>query len=106
MSNKTDAQWIFNALDLAASTCQTIDEANACNACPLYTACIDVNAITDIAFEITAEQWTDFLDFAEDIDEYLEDREINSEENQRALYADFQRKYEVEERMIDEEYGL
>lgn len=106
MSNKNDAQWIFNALDLAASTCQTIDEAGACRGCPLYEACIDANDLMDIAFEITPEQWKDFLDFADDIDDYLEDREINSEENQRALYADFQRKLEIEERMIDEEYGL
>ena len=103
MNNKADAQWLANALDLAAATCQTIDEAGACRGCPLYSACIDANNLTDIAFEVTAAQWHDFLDFAEDVDDYLADQEIDSEENQRALYADFRRKYEVEEAIIDKE---
>lgn len=105
MNNKADAQWLANALDLAATTCQTIDECGACRGCPLYSACIDANNLTDIAFEITAEKWKDFLDYAEDALNCT-DEDYDSEENQRALYADFQRKYELEERMIDEEYGL
>lgn len=102
MNNKADAQWLANALDLAATTCQTIDECGACRGCPLYSACIDANNLTDIAYEVTADQWKDFLDYAEDIENYI-DEYIDSKENQRALYADFRRKYEIEEAIIDKE---
>lgn len=104
MSNKADAQWLANALDLAAAACQTIEECGACRGCPLYSACIDVSAITAVA-DVTPERWKDFLDYAEDVVNYTED-DYYSEENQRALYADFQRKYEAEEKMIDEEWEI
>lgn len=102
MNNKADAQWLANALDLAAATCQTIEEAGACRGCPLFSACIDANNLTDIVYVVTADQWKDFLDYAEDVEDYI-DEYIDSRENHRALYADFQRKYEVEEKIIDEE---
>lgn len=104
MSNKADAQWLANALDLAAAACKTIEDCSACRGCPLYSACIDVNCITAIAEEVTPEKWKDFLDYAEDVVNCTDDDDYYSEENQRALYADFQRKYEAEERMIEEEY--
>lgn len=100
MSNKTDAQWILNALDLAADTCQTIQENGGCDRCPLYTTCLDENNFLDVAYAFNVDHWRDFLGFADDINGYI------SNEDAEALYWDDRRKMEIEERMIDEEYGL
>lgn len=101
-----DIQRIQEAMNLLALACDNINEGGACEKCPLHSdKCLDDMAVKDFAEEMTAKSLEEFLGFADDVQEYLEELEINSEENQRALHADFQRKYEAEERMIDE-WGL
>lgn len=101
-----DIQRIQEAMNLLALACDNINEGVACDKCPLFSdKCLEDMAVKDFAEEMTTKSLEEFLGFADDVQEYLEELEINSEENQRALHADFQRKYEAEERMIDE-WGL
>lgn len=101
-----DIKRIQEAMNLLVVACDNIIEGSACEKCPLYSdKCLDDMAVKDFAEEMTTKSLEEFLGFADDVQEYLEELEINSEENQRALHADFQRKYEAEERMIDE-WGL
>lgn len=100
-----DVRMIMGALDLMHSACEKIHEYGDCAKCPIRAYCFEDTSPLDIAENVTAGQFEEFLGLADDVQEWLEDQEINSEENQKALYADWQRKYEAEERMIDEEWG-
>lgn len=99
MSTKTDAYWIMNALDLAASACENISNAGACPQCPLYGTCIDESDLTDVAYSFTVSKWDDFLALSDDVADYI------NESDAKADYEDQKRQIDIEEQMIDEKWG-
>ena len=97
MAKKSDGQWLANALDLAAGSCQTIVDAHGCDRCPLYGTCLDDSTFTDVALSFTAGHWWDFLDLAEELEGYI------SEEDAAAMYWDSLRDRDID-MALEEEY--
>ena len=100
MGNKSDGQWILNALDLAASACQSITDAGACEVCPIHGACLEDSCLTDVAYALSARHWRDFLDLADDVQGYVRSDEAEAD------YWDGERKAASEELAIDEKWGI
>ena len=95
--------WEFGeALDKLYQACDSIRYADECDNCPLEYKCIAVNTFWTVAREVPFEIFEEMLDYAEDCRDTTDERDI---ENEYALYADAQCKADLEERMIDEEYG-
>lgn len=83
---KKDAQWIINAVDLALSACENIQEAGACDRCPLFGTCLDDNSFLDVATSFNTDHWKDFLGLSDDVIDYI------SEQDYIANRADMERK--------------
>lgn len=93
--NKEEAKLIYEAFEILLNACENIKDYDQCGECPLRYMCIED---TDESMATTAElmspsSWQEFL-------EYSENAEFSKAERD-AQYADFMRKYEAEERMID-----
>ena len=101
-----DVKMILDALSLLHTACENIEGMGACDKCPIRKNCLEDTSPLDIAEDVTVKQLDEFLGLSDDVEEYLEEQEINSDENQRALYADWQRQCDIEEQMIDEEWGI
>ena len=93
-----DAREIARAFDLVNTACAEIKDHDRCEDCPLHYICLEEDAVIDIADLVSANTWDEFLDFADNVE--------FTEADLEAQHADFLRKFEEEERMIDEEYGL
>ena len=95
--------WEFgDALDRLYEACDTINKAEACEECPLGCKCIVTNTFYTLAKEVPFEMFEEMLSYAEDCSDMTE----RDPDNERALYEDRQRQIDIEERMIDAEWGL
>lgn len=94
-----DAREISRAFDLIFEACNNIKDHGACGECTLRYICLEDadTTVLDLADLISASTWDEFLNYADNV--------TFSKEDMDAQYADFMRKYEAEERMIDDEYG-
>ena len=101
-----DVKMILDSLSLLHTACENINGLGACDKCPIRINCLESTSPLDIAEDVTAKQFDEFLGFSDDVEDYLENQAIFTDENQRALYADWQRKSEAEEQMIDAEWGI
>lgn len=92
-----DAKEIAKAFDLIATACAEIKDHNRCEDCPLKYICLEEETTIEISDFISAGTWDEFLMFADKVE--------FGDEDLAAQHADFTRKYEEEERLIDEYYG-
>ena len=92
-----DAKEIVKAFDLIGTACAEIKDHDRCEDCPLHSLCLEEECAMEFADLVNASLWDEFLDFADNVEFKQEDLD--------AQYADFMRKYEEEERLIDDEYN-
>lgn len=92
-----DAKEIARAFDLIGTACAEIKDHSQCEGCPLKYLCLEEEVAIEFADLINEGTWDEFLTYADNIGFRGEDLD--------AQYADFMRKFEEEERMIDEYYG-
>lgn len=91
-----DIKGIIEALDLICEACGEIKDYDRCEDCPICSTCMEEESLTELADSVSQETWERFFDFANHVE--------FSEADLEAQHADFMRKYEEEERMIDDEY--
>jgi hypothetical protein len=91
-----DAREIAKAFDLIGTACQEIKDHDRCEDCPLRHLCIDEEVCAEFIDLVSASTWDEFIDFANNVE--FTDADLDAQN------ADFLRKFELEERMIDEEY--
>ena len=95
--HEEEAKLIIEAFELLSEACENIQGYEQCDECPLQSTCLeDAGEPPRELFERGESKMLEFL-------EYSEKAEL-SEVNKKAAYADFMRKYEKEEKMIDEDY--
>lgn len=92
-----DAKEIAKAFDLITTACAEVKDRNRCEDCPLKYMCIEEVAAVEFADFVSTGTWDEFLAYADNVEFRNEDLD--------AQHADFMRKYEQEERMIDDEYS-
>lgn len=91
-----DAREIARAFDLIFEACNNIKDHDACEECTLRHLCLEDPEVSvlDLGDLISASTWDEFINYADNV--------TFSKEDLDAQYADFMRKYEIEERMLDE----
>ena len=93
-----EAKQIVEAFELLSEACENIKSYEQCDGCPLQGTCLeDSDEPTRELFEVGKYKITEFLEYSDKAD--------FSEADKRAAYADFMRKYEKEERWLDEYDG-
>ena len=99
MATNDNAKEIARAFELIFEACGNIKDHDACDDCPLHYLCLEDPEVSviDLGDLISATSWDEFLTCSE--------RAEYSKAKCAAQYADFKRKYDLEERMIDDEYG-
>lgn len=63
------AEEIVKALDIMRMTCEEIQEKkDGCMECPLrkYLSCLDDTSPLDLAEDLTATKWQEFMDYADE----------------------------------------
>ena len=92
-----DAKNIAQAFDLINTACAEIEEHDRCEDCPFRYMCLAEENVIEFADLVSASTWDEFLEFADHVE--FTDADLE------AQHADFLRKYEEEERLINDEYG-
>lgn len=95
-----DARMILSALDLLHAACENIGGLGGCDRCPLKTNCLEMTSALTLAEDVTANQFEEFLGYSDDVENYKD------EQDWKESYADQARKIALEERMIDDEWGI
>lgn len=90
-----EAKAIFEAFETLAEACENIRDYDQCENCPMKYMCLDdteesVNTMAELK---DASSWEEFLDYSENAEMKKVDRD--------AAHADFMRKYEAEERLME-----
>lgn len=90
-----EAKAIYEAFEILLNACENIKEYDQCGECPMRYMCIEETdeSLATIAELKSPSSWQEFLEYSENAEFSKADRD--------AQYADFMRKYELEERMID-----
>lgn len=91
-----DAREISRAIDLMFEACENIRDHSGCAGCPATYTCLNDPEVCfmDLVDNSNAALWDEFLTYADNVTFPREDLD--------AQYADFARKLDIEERMIDE----
>ena len=91
-----DAREIERAFSLIFEACENIKDHEACEECPLRNLCLDDPEVSvlDLGDLVSASSWDEFINYADNVE--------FSQEDLDAQYADFKRKLDIEERMLDE----
>ena len=100
MTLSKDVQMIFGALDLLHASCERISGLGGCDRCPIKPNCLEITDALTLAEDVTVRQFDQFLSLSSDMDNYMDEQDWIASE------ADQARKMEIEERMIDEEWGI
>lgn len=89
-----DGKEIITALGAVYKACATIMDGDGCDSCPLKYSCIDETSFAEICDMIPADCFDEMIELAENID--------------YSSGADWDtiRKADIEERMIDAEWGI
>ena len=95
-----DVKAIQDAMDLVLTACDNIIGKERCSDCPIFGTCIMQETFEEVAAEVSASAWFNFLNLSDECLNYI------SDEDAEALHWDDVRKAEIEERMIDEEWGI
>lgn len=91
-----DAREASRVIDLMFESCENIRDHSGCAECPIRNICLDDPEVSfmDI-FEVShAAMWDEYFNYADNVEFPKEDLD--------AQWADFLRKFEEEERMLDE----
>ena len=91
------ASKIVSIFEGLATVCEGIKEFGACSECPLKYICLDDTSTLDLADLLSEATWSEFLEYAKE--SHISDADAEAD------YADRARKADMEEAMIDEEYG-
>ena len=89
-----EVKTITDVLGLLYEACQDIRNFADCEHCPLYEACLETTSVIDAAEGITMGEWDSFLKFSDDVHDYMR-------YDDEADWADYMRKSEAEDRMIE-----
>lgn len=94
-----EAKLIAEAFEILSYACYNIKDYDACEDCPRRHMCLEdtESSIIENADLVGASAWEEFLDYSYNAHA--------SDEVRKAEYADMMRKMDIEERMIDDEYG-
>lgn len=79
----------YNSLGTVYDTCAFIEDAGACDGCPLKHNCLSETPIMDFANFCTRRSIQEFLDYSEDVEKYVDEQDFI------ANMADIQRKEEL-----------
>ncbi len=77
-----EAESIVKALDLIQSCCDIIEECGGCRECPLFLHCLRDDSGYDTCTDVSRMRWSEFIGFADDIEEIMEERNKTDEERQ------------------------
>ena len=94
-----DGRTITKTLEAVFDACGCIQEAGACDKCPVRHCCLDTTTFSEVCDIVSVGTFDEMLGFAKDIDAK------SNEEDMAAYYADVARKAEQEERMITMAWG-
>ena len=91
-----DARETSRVIDLMFEACENIRDHDGCAECPIRSVCLNDPEITfmDIFDSSYAAMWDEYYNYADTVT--FPKSELD------AQFADFMRKYEAEERMLDE----
>lgn len=104
----TDVKQIVESLELIHICCETIEGNGGCNACPMRLYCLEYNSLLDSYEKIPMGMWQEFLDFADDVDEWRKEQNVTEREKrelERWNYYDCVSKGVRDEEAIAEMYG-
>lgn len=79
----------YNSLGTVYDACAFIEDAGACDGCPLKYNCLSETPIMDFANFCTRRSIQEFLDYSEDVEKYVDEQDFI------ANMADIQRKEEL-----------
>lgn len=90
-----EAKAVYEAFELLANACYNIKDFDQCENCPMKYMCLEETEESVIAMADLKSQsaWEEFLEYSDKAEMKKADRD--------AAHADFMRKYEAEERMIE-----
>lgn len=100
-----DARDIINGLELIHMCCETIQQSGGCDWCPMGSDCFEYNSLLDSYENIPLGVWEKFIGFADDVDEFMNERNMPKEERELMEWEDEydrRRKGERDERAIEE----
>lgn len=91
-----DAKETSRAIDLMFESCENIRNKDGCAECPLRSACLNDPEVhfMDIFESSYPNLWDEFYTYADNVEYPKEELD--------AQHADFARKLDIEERMLDE----
>lgn len=91
-----DARETGRVIDLMFVACENIRDHNGCAECPIRLICLDDPEVCfmDIFDTSHDAMWDEFYNYADTVEYPKEELD--------AQYADFARKLDIEERMLDE----
>ena len=91
-----DAKEISRGIDTLFEACENVRDHDGCAECPITFMCLNDPEVCfmDIVDSSSAATWDEFYNYADNV--------TFSEEDLDAQYADFKRKLDIEERMLDE----
>ena len=89
-----ELETLINALPVLYEACQDIRNFADCEHCPLNDACLEATSVIDAAEGITKREWDSFLKFSDDVHDYMH-------YDDEADWADYMRKMEAEDRMME-----
>ena len=96
---RSKAEELADGIIAMCHACEVIGEMGSCTKCPMNEKCLSFDGFWQ---SISAKEIEEFLDFADDIENYEEELE---EADYEAEHADLYRKMAIEEEMIDRDWG-
>lgn len=103
-----DVRDILKALDILNTCCDTIEECGGCRECPLYLHCLKEASVYDTLEDVTTMRWEEFVGFADDVEEIMEEISKTPEERwYEGWWNEQERRWEEarDERTIAENHG-
>lgn len=90
-----DGRKITDALEAVLDACTAISEAGTCSRCPMFNACINDTTFAEVVDWGHSELFNDMIDLAD-----------HGAENDGSYDDDLYRQMDIEERDIDERWGI
>lgn len=71
------ANRLISCLNEVFENCGYIQDAGACDGCPLRLTCMDDTSVTEFADTVTRANIKEFMDYAEDVEDYAREQEYH-----------------------------
>ena len=88
-NNSAISNDFYNDLGTVCDCCAFIEDAGACDGCPLKHNCLSETPAMDFVNFLTRDSIREFLDYSEDVERYVDEQDFI------ANMADIQRKEEL-----------